>query len=92
MSQGLDLQVAIKQCIENLQHPLQIYASWNEINESGKLVTKISTSCAPDNIEDDVWSFKEYDDDHLVMCLRRKMIHYKNSICHIIRSLMREQK
>ena len=60
---------SIKQCTENLQHPVQIYASWNEINESGKLVTKISTSCAPDNIEDDVWSFDEYDADHLVMCL-----------------------
>ena len=60
---------SIKQCIENLQHPIQIYASWNEINESGKLVTKISTSCAPDNIEDDVWSFDVYDHDHLVMCL-----------------------
>ena len=60
---------SIKQCIENLQHPIQIYASWNEINESGKLVTKISTSCAPDNIEDDVWSIDEYDADHLVMCL-----------------------
>ena len=59
---------SIKQCIENLQHPIQIYASWNEINESGKLVAKISTSCAPDNIEDDVWSFDVYD-DHLVMCL-----------------------
>ena len=59
---------SIKQCIENLQHPIQIYASWNEINESGKLITKISTSCAPDNIED-VWSFDEYNADHLVMCL-----------------------
>ena len=59
---------SIKQCIENLQHPIQIYASWNEIND-GKLVTKISTSCAPDNIEDDVWSFNKYDADHLVMCL-----------------------
>ena len=60
---------SIKQCIENLQHPIQIFASWNEITESGKLVTKISTSCAPDNIEDDVWSFDEYNADHLVMCL-----------------------
>ena len=60
---------SVKQCIKNLQHPIQIYAAWNEINESGKLVTKISTSCAPDNIEDDVWSFDEYDTDHLVMCL-----------------------
>ena len=48
MSQGLDLQV-IKQCIENLQHPIQIIASWNEIREGGKLVTKMSKSCAPDN-------------------------------------------
>ena len=60
---------SIKQCIENLQHPIQIYASWNEINESGKLVTKIYTSCAPDNIEDDVWLFDVYNPDHLVMCL-----------------------
>ena len=60
---------SIKQCIENLQHSIQIYASWNEINQYGKLVTKISTSCAPDNIEDDVWSFDEYDTDHLIMCL-----------------------
>ena len=59
----------IKQCIENLQHPVQIIASWNEINKNRELVTKISTSCAPDNIEEDVWSFKEYDCDHLVMCL-----------------------
>ena len=51
---------SIKQCIDNL-HPIQIYASWNEINESGKLVTKISSSCAPDNIEDDVWSYKDRD-------------------------------
>ena len=60
---------SIKQCIENLQHSIQIYASWNEINESGKLITKISTSCATDNIEVDVWSFDEHDTDHLVMCL-----------------------
>ena len=60
---------SIKQCIENLQHPIQIYASWNELNQYGKLVTKISTSCAPDNIEDDVWSFDEYNADRLVMCL-----------------------
>ena len=60
----------IKQCIENLQHPIQIIASWNEIKyKYSELVTKISTSCAPDNIEEDVWSFKEYDCDHLVMCL-----------------------
>ena len=61
--------ISIKQCIENLQHPVQIYASWNEINQYGKLVTKIYTSCTPDNIGTDVWSFDEYDADHLVMCL-----------------------
>ena len=61
---------SIKQCIENLQHPIQIIASWNEIREGGKLVTKISTSCTPDNIEEDVWSRDEYDPDHLVMCLK----------------------
>ena len=60
---------SIKQCIENLQHPIQIYASWNEINKSGELVTKISTCRAADNIEDDVWSFDVYDADHLVMCV-----------------------
>ena len=62
---------SVKQCIENfiLQRPIQIIASWNEIREGGKLVTKVSTSCAPDNIEEDVWSFDEYDGDHLVMCL-----------------------
>ena len=60
---------SLKQCIENLQHSVQIIASWNEIREGGKLVTKVSTSCVPDNIEKDVWSFDEYDADHLVMCL-----------------------
>ena len=39
---------SIKQCIENLPYPVQIIASWNEINENGELVTKITTSCAPD--------------------------------------------
>ena len=60
---------SIKQCIEDLPHPIQIIASWNEIREWGKLVTKISTSCAPGNIEEDVWSHDEYDGDHLVMSL-----------------------
>ena len=60
---------SIKQCIENLQYPIQVITSWNEIREGGKLVTKISTSCAPDNIEEDVWSRDAYDADHLVMCL-----------------------
>ena len=60
---------SIKQCIENLQHPIQVIASWNETNKNGKLITKISTSCAPDNIEEEVWSFEEYDPDHLVVCL-----------------------
>ena len=60
---------SVKQCIENLQYPIKIIASWNEINENGQLMSKISTSCAPDNIEEDTWSFIEYDPDHLVMCL-----------------------
>ena len=59
---------SIKQCIENLKHSIQIIVSWNEIR-GGKLVTKISTSCVPDDIKEDVWSFGEYDGDHLVMCL-----------------------
>ena len=60
---------AIKQCIENLQHPIQIIASWNEINKGGKLVANIYTSRDPGNIKEDVWSFCECDGDHLVMCL-----------------------
>ena len=60
---------SIKQYIKDLQHPIQIHASWNEINRNGDLVSKIYTSCAPDKIEDDVWSFEEYDPDHLVTCL-----------------------
>ena len=61
---------SIKQCIETLQHPVQvIITSWNEINKNGILVSKVSTSCAPDNIKEDEWSFQEYDPDHLVMCL-----------------------
>ena len=34
---------SIKQCIENLQYPIQICASWNEINEDDQLISKIST-------------------------------------------------
>ena len=61
---------SVKQFIETLQHPVQvIITSWNEINKNGMPVSKVSTSCAPDNIEEDVWSFQEYDPDHLVMCL-----------------------
>ena len=60
---------SIKQCIKDLQHSVQIIVSWNEIKEGGALVAKITTSCAPDNIEEDVWSFDEYDADHLVLCL-----------------------
>ena len=60
---------SIKQCIDSLYHRIKIIASWNEIKEEGKLITKISTSCSPDSIEEDVWSFDEYDADHLVMCL-----------------------
>ena len=59
---------SIKQCIENL-HQIQICTSWNEINKNGELVSKIYISCAQDNNEEDVWSFEEYDHDHLVMCL-----------------------
>ena len=56
---------SIKQCIENLQ-PIQIYASWNEISWSKKykehvLMSRIPSSGAPDNIEDDVWSYKDRD-------------------------------
>ena len=60
---------SIKQCIENLPHEIQIYASWNEINKNGKLVSKIYVSCAPGNTVENVWSFNEYDPDHLVVCL-----------------------
>ena len=60
---------SIKQCIKNLQYPIQTCASWNEINTYGQLMSKISKSCSPDDIEEDVWSFEEYDPDHLVMCL-----------------------
>ena len=60
---------SIKQCIENLQCSIQICMSWNEIGKNGDLISKISTSCAPDNIKDDGWSFDDYDRDHLVMCL-----------------------
>ena len=57
---------SIKQCIENLQHPIKIYASWNEISWSKKnklqvLMSRISSSCAPDSIEDDIWSYKGRD-------------------------------
>ena len=60
---------SIKQCTETLQHPVQVITSWNEINKNGIPISKVSTSCAPDNIEEDVWSFQEYGPDHLVMCL-----------------------
>ena len=60
---------SIKQCIENLQYPIQICASWNEINTYDQLVSKVSKTYAPDNIEEDVWSLQEYDPDHLVICL-----------------------
>ena len=59
---------SIKQCIEILQYPIQIFASWNEINKNHQLMSKISKSCSLDYIKD-VWSFQEYDPDHLVMCL-----------------------
>ena len=82
MSQGLDLQV-IKQCIENLQRPIQIYASWNEISWSKKnqhhvLISKISTSYSPDNIEDYVWSFK--DRDHLLIMFLSECLKEDNTL------------
>ena len=58
---------SIKQCIENFQCPIQIYASWNEINKNGELVTKISTSCAPDNI--DTCMVSSLQTDHSVFSL-----------------------
>ena len=61
---------SIKQCIENLQCSIQICMSWNEISKYGELISKISTSCAPDNIKEDKWLFHDYDPDHFVMCLR----------------------
>ena len=60
---------SIKQCIENLQYSIQICTSWNEIDKYGELISKISTSCAPDNIKEEEWSYNDYDPDHLVMCL-----------------------
>ena len=70
---------SIKQCIENLQCPIQIYASWNEISQSKKnkrhlLISKISTSYSPDNIEDYVWSFKDRDHSLIMFlseCLKK---------------------
>ena len=70
---------SIKQCIENLQYPIQIYASWNEISWSKKskrhvLISKISTSYSPDNIEDYVWSFKDRDHSLIMFlseCLKK---------------------
>ena len=70
---------SIKQCIENLQHPIQIYASWNEISWSKKykrhvLISTVSTSYSPDNIEDYVWSFKDRDHSLIMFlseCLKK---------------------
>ena len=74
---------SIKQCIENLQHPIQIYASWNEISWSKKnkhhvLISKISTSYSPDNIEDYVWSFK--DRDHLLIMFLSECLKKDNTL------------
>ena len=56
---------SIKQCIENL-HQIKFYASWNEISWNKKskqplLMSRISSSCAPDNIDNDVWLYKCHD-------------------------------
>ena len=37
------------------------------INYDYSIVVLLDTT--PDNIEEDVWSFEEYDPDHLVTCL-----------------------
>ena len=62
----------IKQCIKNLQHPIQIITSWNEIvSSSGELsvISKICTFKESETISEDVWSFEDYDHDHIVTCL-----------------------
>ena len=74
---------SIKQCIESLQYPIQIYASWNEISRSKKnqhhvLISKISTSYSPDNIEDYVWSFK--DRDHLLIMFLSECLKKDNTL------------
>ena len=74
---------SIKQCIENLQHPIQIYASWNEISWSKKnkrhvLISKISTSYSPDNIEQYVWSFK--DRDHSLIMFLSECLKEDNTL------------
>ena len=62
---------SIKQCIENLQRPIQIYASWNVIVSRNGELLKICTFHESENIieEDDVWSFEDYDPDYIVTCL-----------------------
>ena len=61
----------IKRFIENLQRPLQIIASWNEIlNSYGELTTKIYKTCTQDIITADVWwTFKDHDPDRIVTLL-----------------------
>ena len=44
----------IKQCIETLQHRIQIIASWNEINSNGKLAAKIYKASIPDITKEEV--------------------------------------
>ena len=63
---------SIKQCINNLQYPIQIIASWNEIvSRSGELLVKsiICTLEESEGITEDVWSFEDYDHDYIVTCL-----------------------
>ena len=63
---------SIKRCIENLQQPIHIYASWNEIlSRHGELslMSIISKSCPFQEYKKDVWSFKDYDPDRIVICL-----------------------
>ena len=60
----------IKECIDNLRYSLQITASWNELTRKYKnkyLLTKIFTTCAPDDIKEDVWSWPSKDRDKLLI-------------------------
>ena len=59
----------IKRYIENLQHSVQIFASWNEINEKHELVSKVFKFHGPasNNIKEHIWSFKSR--HNFIICL-----------------------
>ena len=61
--------INIKQCLENLQHTIQIITSYNEINSKGELTTRIYKTFSTGTTEEDVWSFQKHDPDHLATCL-----------------------